>query len=50
MTYNLKKLLLLITEAGTTNVTVLQEERLAVLPGDVIGWYQFFSILFIITL
>lgn len=28
----------LLNEAGTTNVTVLQEERLAVLPGDVIGW------------
>lgn len=28
----------LLNEAGTTNVTVLQEERIAVLPGDVIGW------------
>ncbi|XP_065931855.1 collagen alpha-3(VI) chain isoform X2 [Magallana gigas] len=28
----------LLNDAGTTNVTVLQEERIAVLPGDVIGW------------
>lgn len=42
--YNFFKISLIITEAGTTNVTVLQEERIAVLPGDVIGWYHFFSV------